>query len=115
MALIKCKECGQEISDMATACPKCGKPTGLVIKRKSPTTAFLGNFFFGGWAGYFYVGEYRLGVIFLISFIYELSMTFSGRSHLELSGIVVSIVLAFLLGHDAQERAKKYNQSQLKQ
>jgi uncharacterized OB-fold protein len=29
MALIKCSECGQEISDMAIACPKCGKPTGV--------------------------------------------------------------------------------------
>jgi uncharacterized membrane protein YvbJ len=26
MALIKCKECGHEISDEATACPNCGKP-----------------------------------------------------------------------------------------
>ena len=26
MALIKCKECGAEISDAATACPKCGAP-----------------------------------------------------------------------------------------
>lgn len=26
MALIKCKECGNEISDMATTCPKCGCP-----------------------------------------------------------------------------------------
>jgi stage II sporulation protein M len=26
MALIKCAECGQEISDMAKACPKCGFP-----------------------------------------------------------------------------------------
>ncbi|MDI6733755.1 MAG: zinc ribbon domain-containing protein [Planctomycetota bacterium] len=31
MALIKCTECGQEISDMATACPKCGKPTEEAI------------------------------------------------------------------------------------
>jgi len=34
MALIKCTECGQEISDMATACPKCGKPTGVKLKTK---------------------------------------------------------------------------------
>lgn len=27
MALIKCKECGQMVSDMATVCPKCGCPT----------------------------------------------------------------------------------------
>lgn len=26
MALIKCKECGKEISDKATACPNCGCP-----------------------------------------------------------------------------------------
>ncbi len=32
MALVKCSECGQEISDMATACPKCGKPTGVQLK-----------------------------------------------------------------------------------
>lgn len=41
MALIKCKECGKEISSDATACPDCGKPinppksksvSGIVIK-----------------------------------------------------------------------------------
>lgn len=26
MALIKCRECGKEISDQATACPNCGCP-----------------------------------------------------------------------------------------
>ena len=26
MVLIKCKECGREISDEALACPNCGKP-----------------------------------------------------------------------------------------
>ena len=26
MALIKCPECGQEISDQATSCPNCGCP-----------------------------------------------------------------------------------------
>jgi hypothetical protein len=26
MSLIKCKECGHEISDEALACPSCGKP-----------------------------------------------------------------------------------------
>jgi len=27
MPLIKCQECGKEISDQATACPNCGAPT----------------------------------------------------------------------------------------
>jgi DNA-directed RNA polymerase subunit RPC12/RpoP len=26
MALIKCSECGSEVSDQAVACPVCGKP-----------------------------------------------------------------------------------------
>lgn len=26
MALIKCPECGREISDKAIACPNCGSP-----------------------------------------------------------------------------------------
>lgn len=26
MALIKCKECGHEVSDKASACPNCGCP-----------------------------------------------------------------------------------------
>ena len=30
MALIKCEECGQEISDKATTCPSCGCP---IVKR----------------------------------------------------------------------------------
>ena len=34
MALIKCTECGQEISDMATACPKCGKSIDVQLKTK---------------------------------------------------------------------------------
>ena len=32
MALIKCKECGHEVSDRATACPNCGCPIDNVGK-----------------------------------------------------------------------------------
>ena len=32
MALIKCTECGQEISDAAEACPKCGAPQDLAAR-----------------------------------------------------------------------------------
>lgn len=33
MALIKCKECGHEISDKASACPNCGCPMECVYKQ----------------------------------------------------------------------------------
>lgn len=32
MALIKCSECGKEISDQATVCPNCGAPTHVETK-----------------------------------------------------------------------------------
>ena len=33
MALIKCSECGKEVSDKATACPNCGAPPSGVKTR----------------------------------------------------------------------------------
>ena len=35
MALIKCKECGNEISENATACPHCGCPVNIPTKSKN--------------------------------------------------------------------------------
>jgi len=32
MALVKCSECGKEVSDKAGACPHCGNPMGDVVK-----------------------------------------------------------------------------------
>jgi len=142
MALIKCKECGQEISDMATACPKCGKPTSVRIKHKNPTVAFLGNFLLGGWAGYFYVGEYVLGTIFLIQFAHGIYIGLSSNIFITITGggnvvvgliqllldgwkprdlfcsqyiIVIGFILLLLLSYDAQNKAKKYNQAQIKE
>ncbi len=37
MALIECDECGQEISDKAEACPKCGMP----LRKKMPQRQFV--------------------------------------------------------------------------
>ena len=33
MALIKCKECGIEVSNKAVACPKCGAPVAKVARK----------------------------------------------------------------------------------
>ena len=53
MALIKCKECGNVISDKATTCPRCGNPVNngaasyqgdgatRLIKKKSPNSKWL--------------------------------------------------------------------------
>jgi len=83
MALIKCKECGKEFSDMATACPNCGYSPALEQKkaieknllpegeRKSKITAgFLCLFLWVFGAHEFYLGNVGGGIAWIImSFI----------------------------------------------
>ena len=35
MALIKCPECGKEISDKAESCPNCGCPASEILSKKN--------------------------------------------------------------------------------
>jgi RNA polymerase subunit RPABC4/transcription elongation factor Spt4 len=57
MALIKCTECGAEISNRAMACPKCGYPAGsyrwmkriLVIQAIIVVTVFALIYGLIGW------------------------------------------------------------------
>lgn len=77
MALIKCKECGKEFSDMAAYCPNCGynpekaEALSLGLKpkqdRKNRTVALLITFFLW-WIGgdYFYLGDTGLGITALV-------------------------------------------------
>ena len=46
MALIKCPECGREISDKAESCPHCGCPTPRTVRphvQAEETTVWSGN------------------------------------------------------------------------
>ncbi len=45
MALVKCKECGQEVSQKAGSCPKCGAP----IKKKTSLFTWIVAVFAGLW------------------------------------------------------------------
>jgi len=67
MALIKCKECGNEVSTTAKACPKCGAlQSAGTSKRILP--AMLLCFFFG-WAGIhrFLHGKVGTGILMLFT------------------------------------------------
>ena len=41
MALINCHECGNQVSDNAVACPKCGAPVLVRIRRRRKTRLIL--------------------------------------------------------------------------
>ena len=46
MALIKCPECGREISDTASACPGCGAPVrkpGCLVHFERPRAVLVGS------------------------------------------------------------------------
>jgi hypothetical protein len=86
MALIKCKECGHEISDEAFTCPNCGKPQ----RDKTPSVSFSGQAFvyfvslflppFGLWYVWKYLKQKdqksrRIGYVALILTIASLAIT----------------------------------------
>jgi TM2 domain-containing membrane protein YozV len=82
MALIKCNECGNEVSDKAASCPKCGAPPlGVVASNhqkqplaavvvqtpKSRAFAILLALFLGGLGIHkFYLNQPGWGFIYLI-------------------------------------------------
>lgn len=39
MAIVKCPECGKDVSDSAVSCPNCGKPLQATQKLSDPTPA----------------------------------------------------------------------------
>lgn len=41
MALINCPDCGHQVSDIAPACPNCGRPIGKPEKQKKPKEGFF--------------------------------------------------------------------------
>lgn len=41
MAIIKCHECGEAVSEYAAACPDCGFPIARKVERRRPRGVFL--------------------------------------------------------------------------
>ena len=119
MALIKCKECGKEFSDMADACPNCGynptrareKAMGLKPKeeRKSKTVALLLTFFLWFVAGgHFYTGNLGFGVAVLIMGAISLATGFAPIFYFVL--VIIEIInFIRIASMDQAEFDKTYN------
>lgn len=76
MALIKCDQCGNMVSENATSCPKCGNPMNgnaqapqgfnpITGPKDRKTTAFMALFLGGFGVHYFYLGKTIPAVVFL--------------------------------------------------
>jgi DNA-directed RNA polymerase subunit RPC12/RpoP len=76
MALIICPECGQQYSDSAICCPRCGYRARLVQYRNNPASVGLKNKYvaiflclFGGFLGLhkFYEGKPFQGILYIFT------------------------------------------------
>lgn len=54
MALIKCKECGDQVSDKAASCPKCGAPVAKKKQRSIRLYDGVFNFCRGSYSSFVY-------------------------------------------------------------
>jgi TM2 domain-containing membrane protein YozV len=66
MAIIKCEECGEEISDAAKRCPKCGYTSGKMLGKSRTTTALLALLLGGLGAQWFYIGRSTRGLFYIL-------------------------------------------------
>ena len=78
MALIKCPECGKEVSTNADTCPNCGTPLAGGKAHKAKASSYVTNTsnkrrktallmcIFGGWFGlhHYYVGNIGKGILY---------------------------------------------------
>ena len=100
-----CSDCGAEISAKAEICPKCGvrvgPSPGTTSSGKNKTTAALLAFFLGVLGAHkFYLGNTKMGVIYLL-----ISITFFG---LAITGILALYDFIMLLTMSDSDFAVKY-------
>lgn len=86
MALIACQDCARQVSDVATACPHCGRPTDGAstvlgrangqhgaVKVLSLLLLLIGAFMFLGGAGLTSLVGVWLGISGLVCFVIALA------------------------------------------
>lgn len=84
MSLIKCSECGSDVSDKATLCPKCGNPIHTQVGEAKPLEIQLTN---KRWKK---MGLYSLLMVFIAL------ITMSKSVALGFFFLFIAVVIAFI-------------------
>lgn len=134
MALVKCRECGKEISDKALACPSCGAPMAVVAEGDSGHSSRAGAkweglgfvlivggliWLLGGghWGGIFMMVGF---VLFLVGRLQGKRVQAGGSSLRSPFGVVVivvaiSVVLAMIYSNEPAPPAPPLTPEQIRQ
>ncbi len=65
MALVFCRECGKQISDLAASCPHCGAPQKTEPPKIEREVSGLWTFLFGGFY-FLFKGWFKAGIAALV-------------------------------------------------
>lgn len=69
MSTVYCSNCSNQMSSESKACPKCGHPNKNLVGLKSKVAFVLLALFLGGLGVHrMYLGDWLLGVIYLVFF-----------------------------------------------
>lgn len=102
MSLVKCPECGKEVSDQANSCPNCGCPLKEEKNAKKKTTIEKGSIVKGLKK---HKGKAILILLLLLTPIYEIYGLVSGEFSIGLTGLclcMATIIPAVIIIKDLQ-------------
>ena len=91
MGLIKCSECGKEVSDKAKSCPNCGAPVG----RSDKTNAFaITGFVFSIISIFFHVYAIVpvLACVFSLAAFNDIDTTHEKGRGLAVAGLIIGVI-----------------------
>lgn len=94
MAIVRCKECGEEISDKARSCPKCGAPNDLTWEENREVFIKLGYVFS---ILSFFIFPVIFGLASLVLGIFNLLKRENTHGMMQIVIATISLMIEFLI------------------